>query len=165
MGLGFAFGSRRICLQLFKYGIQWFHSVPTRATNLLVPPNNEPLKSLSEFQSAFSGTFDDVRYSHTLAVTSQVSCNAKRYRSPSYQVGDEIWLSRKYVTTDIRSQNHHESSEFFCYGPFKIIERIRQNAFRLEFPSNIKVHNTVHVKHNSYGFKQPADIASPPALK
>ena len=60
-----------------------------------------------------------------------------------FQVGDEAWL---YISKE-RLQGEGKKLKPICYGPFKIMEKIGYNAFKLDFPSYIKIYYVVNVEN------------------
>jgi hypothetical protein len=76
------------------------------------------------------------------------------------KVGQEVWLEGKNLHV-IGSKKLSPK----CYGPFKIMEQIRSSAFKLDLPTNMRIHNVFHSnlllpykKTEAYGqpFTRPA---------
>jgi hypothetical protein len=57
------------------------------------------------------------------------------------EVGDKVWLSAKHIQTARASKK----LDYKRLGPFKITNVINRNAYRLELPNSMKVHNVFHV--------------------
>jgi hypothetical protein len=58
-----------------------------------------------------------------------------------FEVGDKVWLSARHIQTA-------RSSKMLDYkrlGPFKMTKVIKRNAYRLELPNSMEVHNGFHV--------------------
>lgn len=66
--------------------------------------------------------------------------NPKR-RAAAHAVGDRVWLSSQHLP--IRSGARKLSSRWA--GPFAVLERIGQAAYRLELPGSWQVHPVFHV--------------------
>ena len=60
-----------------------------------------------------------------------------------FQVGDEFWL---YISKE-RLQGEGKNLKSICYGPFKILEKIGNNAFNLDLPSYMKIYSIVNVEN------------------
>jgi hypothetical protein len=59
----------------------------------------------------------------------------------TFEVGDKVWLSAKHIHTA-------RASKKLCYkrlSPFQVTKVINRNAYRLELPYSMKVHNVFHV--------------------
>jgi hypothetical protein len=64
-------------------------------------------------------------------------------REVIFKVGDEVMLSTKNLKKLLPEQTHKLNKQFI--GPMKIVEVISTVAYRLELPSNLKVHDVFHV--------------------
>ena len=60
-----------------------------------------------------------------------------------FQVGDEVLL---YISKE-RLQDEGKKLKPICYGPFKILEKIGNNAFKLDLPSYMKIYSIVNVEN------------------
>ena len=69
-------------------------------------------KQLEKIQSSYKARHDKHRVDH------------------KFQVGDEVWL---YISKKIL-QGEGKKLKPIHYGPFKILENIGTNAFKLDFP-------------------------------
>lgn len=67
---------------------------------------------------------------------------ADRHRLPlEFKVGDSVWLLSKNITTTRPSKK----LDFKKMGPFKIVKRIGNNAYQLDLPSTMAIHDVFHV--------------------
>jgi hypothetical protein len=66
--------------------------------------------------------------------------NQNRKPAPRYKIGDQVWLS----TRNIRTQRPSKKLDHKQVGPYKILERIGQVAYRLELPPSMKIHPVFH---------------------
>lgn len=67
---------------------------------------------------------------------------ADRHRLPmEFKVGDSVWLVSKNITTTRPSKK----LDFKKIGPFKVIKRVGNNAYRLDLPSTMAIHDVFHV--------------------
>ena len=60
-----------------------------------------------------------------------------------FQVGDEVWL---YINKEIL-QGEGKNIKPIHYGPFKIMENIGTNAFKLYFPPYMQIYSIVNVEN------------------
>lgn len=62
-----------------------------------------------------------------------------------FAIGDLVFLKlQPYVQSTVASRSNQKLS-FRFYGPFKIIQRVGQVAYKLDLPANAKIHPVVHV--------------------
>jgi hypothetical protein len=61
----------------------------------------------------------------------------------TFQFGDEIWL---YISKEIL-KGEGEKLKPIRYGPFKIIDKIGNNAFCLDFPPYMQMYVVVNVEN------------------
>ena len=69
--------------------------------------------------------------------------NDKHRVDHKFQVGDEFWL---YISKE-RLQGEGKNLKPIRYGPFKILEKIGNNAFKLDFPPYMKIYYIVNVEN------------------
>ena len=62
-------------------------------------------------------------------------------RSHSFTVGDQVWLD----TEHLRRERPARKLDFKRIGPYKIIEKINDNAFKLELPIGSRQHPVINV--------------------
>ena len=60
-----------------------------------------------------------------------------------FQVGDEVWL---YIIKQIL-QGEDRNLKTICYGPFKILENIGNNGFKLDLPPYMKIYSIINVEN------------------
>ena len=61
----------------------------------------------------------------------------------SFQLGNQVWL---YINKDIM-QGEGKKLKPIRYGPFKILDKIGENAFRLDLPAYMQIYSVVHVEN------------------
>ena len=66
--------------------------------------------------------------------------NKHQLPAPILQVGDEVWLHRRFINTT-RPSNKLDHKRL---GTFKIIDRIGTHAYRLALPPTMKIHPVFH---------------------
>jgi len=59
----------------------------------------------------------------------------------SFQVGDQVWV---YISKD-RMQGEGKKLKPIRYGPFKILEKIGENAFRLDLLAYMHIYSVMNV--------------------
>ena len=90
----------------------------------------------------------------------ETGANEHRVPAPSYQAGDEVWLSTK----NIRTQRPARKLDWKNLGPFKISKVVSKYAYQLELPPGMKIHPVFHVSLLSPVPQHPhPDHIPPPA--
>ncbi|QRW19741.1 Retrotransposable element Tf2 protein [Rhizoctonia solani] len=73
---------------------------------------------------------------------SKIKMTAGEEGSPTiFEIGEEVWLDAKNVNLKTLSPKLMEQ----CLGPFKVIEKIFNQAYRLELPPTMCIHNVFYV--------------------
>jgi hypothetical protein len=80
---------------------------------------------------------------------------ASKRRAHTFKVGDFVWLD----TDHLRRVRPSKKLDFKRIGPYQIIERINENAFRLSLPSGSRLHDVLNVS-KLYPFKKPPSGAA-----
>jgi len=58
----------------------------------------------------------------------------------NFQVGDQVWL---YISKD-KMQGEGKKPKPIKYGPFKILEKIGENAFHLDLPAYMHIYSVIN---------------------
>ena len=61
----------------------------------------------------------------------------------SFQVGDQVWL---YISKD-RMKSEGKKLKPIRYGSFKILEKIGENTFYLDFPAYMHIYSVVNAEN------------------
>jgi hypothetical protein len=88
-----------------------------------------------------------------------------RRSSHDFKIGDQVML----LTKNLKTTRPTSKLDYRKIGPFKIIAKINDVAFRLQLPSSFKIHNVFHVSllerfHRNTIPGRIQDQAPPPEL-
>lgn len=88
-----------------------------------------------------------------------------RRSSHDFKIGDQVML----LTKNLKTTRPTSKLDYRKIGPFKIIAKINDVAFRLQLPSSFKIHNVFHVSllerfHRNIIPGRVQDQAPPPEL-
>ena len=61
----------------------------------------------------------------------------------SFQPGDQVWLHLDKK----RFKGHHHKLLPIRYGSYTILDKIGENAYRLDLPPQLGIHNVINVNH------------------
>jgi hypothetical protein len=61
----------------------------------------------------------------------------------AFQLGDQVWLHLDKK----RFKGHHHKILPIRYGPYTILEKVGENAYRLDLPPQLGIHNVIKVNH------------------
>ncbi len=64
----------------------------------------------------------------------------KHVKERTYRPGDSVWLSRKHIETKKNPKLEHK-----YLGPFKILEAVEKQAYKLKLPAKWRIHLVFHV--------------------
>jgi len=73
----------------------------------------------------------------------------------SFQVGDQVWL---YISKD-RMQGEGKRLKPIRYAPFRILEKVGENAFHLELSAYMHIYSVVN--ENCLRLFEPSMIEDP----
>ncbi len=65
----------------------------------------------------------------------------KSHRDIEYKVGQKVWLRVKNITIERRCRK----MDWQKYGLYRIIERIKKVAYRLDLPASLQIHNVFYI--------------------
>nr|GFB40417.1 transposon Tf2-1 polyprotein [Tanacetum cinerariifolium] len=69
----------------------------------------------------------------------------KHRMEKQFQVGDLVYLRlRNYRQTSVEATENQKLSKRY-FGPYRVLEKIRSIAYRLQLPNNSRVHPVFHV--------------------
>ena len=58
-----------------------------------------------------------------------------------FKIGEKVWLSTRHIKT----QRESKKLDYKRIGPFPVVERINANAYRLQLPPEMPIHDAFHV--------------------
>jgi hypothetical protein len=65
------------------------------------------------------------------------------HRKPlSFSPGDKVWFHMEHQC--FQSQRYHKLKPL-CYGPYTVLQQVGDNAYRLDFPPQLGIHDVVNV--------------------
>jgi hypothetical protein len=88
----------------------------------------------------------DLLRQHLERVRLRMKHNADKNRSErSFEVGDLVFLKlQPYVQSSVAPRAHHKLL-FKYYGPYNVLERVGEVAYRLDLPLTSRIHPVIHV--------------------
>jgi transposase InsO family protein len=104
-------------------------------TNSEFPAINEHHIELLSNQTLLARTLDNAKHTY------KTFADKKRLPGPVFTIDDHVMLNSKFITTQ-RPSKKLDSKRL---GPFRIIEKINDVAFKLELPPTMKIHPVFHV--------------------
>jgi hypothetical protein len=75
----------------------------------------------------------------------QKSLADKKRSERSFSVGDRVFLSAENVDSDISRKRPSQKLKDKFLGPFSVVERVGQLAYRLKLPTRMRIHPVFHV--------------------
>ena len=90
--------------------------------------------------------------------------NTSRRPAPAYQVGDLVWLDTRNWMTERPAKKLDQKNA----GPFKVTRVINPQAYQLDLPEQMRIHNVFHtsllrpVAPDSMALPGQAELRQPP---
>ena len=119
---------------LLNYGYE-----PYFDTSLELVPSQ--LSTANERVNSIRERIDFAKNELDLAQRTQKLFADRKRRELSFNVGDMVYLNRKNIKTSRPSQK----LDFKKLGPFKIIAKIGNAAYKLQLPVSMGIHNVFHI--------------------
>jgi hypothetical protein len=100
-----------------------------------VPLANTKVKEMKEVQEELVKELEKAKESQ------KKFADRKRMDGPVFEIGDKVWLLRK----NIKTQRPSIKLDHRKLGPYKIVERIGELAYRIKFTQPTTLHDVFHV--------------------
>ncbi|KAL5781783.1 hypothetical protein ACOSP7_006812 [Xanthoceras sorbifolium] len=126
---------------------------------LLYVPGTTQVQAVEEYIHDRTAVIKELRHHLTLAQE-----RMKKRREVQFQAGDFVYLKlHPYRQTSMAFRSSMKLSPLF-FGPFEILEKIGQVAYRLALPYGAQIHDVVHVSllRKHLGDRPPAVPSLPP---
>lgn len=108
---------------------------PSLPTSSVVPSAEDQVAKLSVIMENLKANLKEAQASYSRFA------NVKRLKPPRLDVGDLVYLKSK----DYCTARPSKKLDYKNLGPFKILERINEVAYRLRLPCTMKIHDVFHV--------------------
>lgn len=101
--------------------------------------------------------------SQLLAAQNRMKMQANKHRSERvFQQGDWFWLKlQPYKQSTLQVRSNQKLAKRYC-GPFQIMEKVGQVAYRLRLSPDIKIHDVIHVSQLKAFHGDPPLVTSVP---
>lgn len=146
----------------FEVDLGWKPKTPL---DIISGRDNDSLPTVTEFREQLEESFKSATFVYRLAQAKQAAYNSKKYLPSSYEIGDEVYLSKKLFTDSSSAARPSQNLSVRRVGPFKVSEIINKNPVRIALPDNTTIHPVVHVEHTAQVRTQPMEICYPSKLR
>ena len=121
------------------YLVYGYH--PVLPVELLKGDESTNVESVGNFVERTQAVWRHAQEQMKKAVTTQKAYYDRKHRDVQFRVGDSVLLS----TQNLRLKGiPHKLQRKFC-GPYKVLERIGAQAYRLQLPTTWRIHPVFHV--------------------
>lgn len=69
----------------------------------------------------------------------------KSWSERSFQVGDKVFLKVQPYLQNSLASRHNQKLALKYYGPYTVLSRVGEVAYRLDLPASSRIHNVIHV--------------------
>ncbi len=69
------------------------------------------------------------------------NADKSRKQNPNISVGNKVWLLRR----NLKTRRPSDKLDYRRLGPFRVSKQVNEVAYRLDLPSNMKIHPVFHV--------------------
>lgn len=104
-----------------------------------------PVDSVDEILQERDIILDELRVQLLRAQQKMKSNADKKRREEQFEVGQRVYVKLQPYRQRSLAQRPYEKLEAKYYGPFEILQRIGQVAYRLQLPDSSKIHPVFHI--------------------
>ena len=112
---------------------------------------NTVINTMDDYLHEFINLRERARQALLLAQKNMKAQYDSKRRPEEFRVGDKVYLSTKrYSDYGCISYPAHGPTSVFeprNLGPFKVIQKVSSNAYKLELPPTFKIHPVIHVRY------------------
>ncbi len=132
-----------------KTPTELLYNTPIQLFPLVNPHSKVTVPMVTDYIQRIQDSIALAWVMHAQAKTQQMTYANKHRRPESqYKIGDKVYLDTKNLRLRIKQKGH--TAKFYPHfmGPFKIIKmKPETSTYKLELPSEYKIHPTFHARH------------------
>ena len=102
---------------------------------------NYPISAVKEMAECLKTLHEDLSELIKITQNQQAKYYDAKHKRVEYQVDDKVWL----LSQNIHIECLNKKLNWKRFGPYSIIERIDTQAYKLQFPSSMKIHLVFHI--------------------
>jgi len=124
----------------------------------LMQGKTTPAENMSELHDTLQAEMTEAQLRH------KEYYEAGRKPDPNLQLGDMVWL----LPRNLRTTRPCKKLDYKKIGPFKILAKIGESAYKLDLPPTMRIHNTFHISllelHHDDKFSSQRTQPPPPII-
>ncbi|XP_019229908.1 PREDICTED: uncharacterized protein LOC109210886 [Nicotiana attenuata] len=102
---------------------------------------------------------------HLQRAQQRMTDQANKHRSDrQFKEGDYVYLKKQPYKHVTLSGTHFSKLSAKYYGPYQILQKVGNVAYKLSMPSQLLLHHTFHVSQLKPCYKLPDTISHPPII-
>jgi hypothetical protein len=115
---------------------------PTTSSTAAPPALDSSCPAAKDMNDALRSLHQQLKHALADAAVTQARFYDRRIKeAPRFQIGDQVWLSRRNIAT-IRPS---DKLDYKRLGPFRVMEKVGKTAYRLQLPDSMRIHPVFHV--------------------